>query len=770
MDRFWSTFQSRVSIEETAEESSEKFGGETTTEAAVVPDGYELMQVQQPDGTVVAVRRKLATWQLAHRDSLTSSRPDSSTPSFRTVISRTSDGKFARVQRPVQDVSTTPGGSSQPRQARSAAKRASSSSSVLSGKPARDTMRSTMTIVEDALAEQLSNAPVRHSGRDGSAITTTSGTAISGTSGDIHIGHIEELDEYDNDSDHASSDYDADCFSEYGQNMDAANRNANRKSAAIWPVVFAAVVAQCLKTWFLVKADRWNSTFGQVAQPGKLSQRLQAMCFLVFLIWCLSPLGSQALERACGLVTTTRQTSTYVWYVDRTGYNPMWSANSTLTMSAADRSELVQTVSEKYIGSLAPSMVLSDKTRRNTADSLTAAMLSDSNESISGSKDDSDSTSSLLSLRDSNGTKSMDSAVDSTVETSSFSLITSSFVFTCDNWNLTSRHFDNTTFRPTNMSYSGSQTLGMSMSNSDSSTMGMNTVKFASLNKIIDANGTTLVSRGVNSTLLHNEIWEYSSIQCGFEQVFYSKPMQCERDQITGNRSCTQSAQESLILSSPGLSSTELGDFAQEFVSANLPTAEKEATATEKYIENGGLVDPIFLTTKRDNAALLNLSATVTPKDFERNFGQLFNTWVSLGYCPQCTSDILSGNNTLIPANLQPFYRQVNATTLGVGGQVFVVNWAWLSVFLTFAAVLLTVAVASVVIEAIVTTRSGAGGRASGEAGEEEGKRYRRGQAVHSQLPEKTCSTGVTSWQQSPQWARDVVHDMEAATGHVEHI
>lgn len=233
MDRFWNTFKSQASIEETVEEPSEKLGGEPTKEAAVVPDGYELIEVQQPDGTVVAVRRKLATWQLTHRDSLASVQPDSSTPSFRTVTSRTSDGRLARVQRPVRDVSTTLGASSGPRQARPVAKRASSSSSVLSGRPARDTMRSTMTIVEDALAEQLSNAPVRHSGRDGSAITTASGTAISGTSGDIHIGHIEELNEYDNESDYASSDYDADCYSEDGQNTDGIDRNAYRKCACL---------------------------------------------------------------------------------------------------------------------------------------------------------------------------------------------------------------------------------------------------------------------------------------------------------------------------------------------------------------------------------------------------------------------------------------------------------------------------------------------------------------------------------------------------------
>lgn len=341
-----------------------------------------------------------------------------------------------------------------------------------------------------------------------------------------------------------------------------------RIAAAIWPVAFAAVVAQCFKTWFVAKADRWNSTSGRIAQPRNMSQRLQAMCFVVFLVWCLSPFGSQALERACGLVTTTKQTLTDIRYVDRTGYNPMWSANSTVAMSPAERSELVQIISEKYIGSLAPTIVLSDKTGRTTAHSLPAPMLSDSDESMSGPKDGSISSSSLVSLQNFNGTRM------------NFSLMTSRFEFTCDNWNLTFRHFGNTT-SATNMSYSESQTLGMSMSSSDNSTRSMNTVKFASLNKVTDSNRTILVNKGFNFTSWREETWEYSSIQCGFEQRFYSTPIQCEREQSTGIGSCTQSAPQSLILSPVGLSKTELGDFAKDFVSANPSTAGREVTASK---------------------------------------------------------------------------------------------------------------------------------------------------------------------------------------------
>lgn len=365
-----------------------------------------------------------------------------------------------------------------------------------------------------------------------------------------------------------------------GQNMSdggSAITSAVKVAAAIWPVVFAAVVAQAFKTWFVIKADRRNSHSGQAAKSGKFLQRLQVVCLLVFLVWCLSPLGSQALLRACGSITKTQQTSTDVWYVDRTGYNQMWSVNSTLTMSAVERSELVQIVSGKYISSLVPSIVLSDDTIRTTARALQA---SDADESRFSPKTDPFSSSSLLSLGDVNATTRADSLVEASAGTMSFSMVSSRFEFTCDNWHLMQRRLGNST-SSTNMSYSGSQTLGMSMSSDNSSTRSMNTVKFASLNKITAANGTRLARRGINSTSLRNQTWEYSSIQCEFQQNFYTRPIQCERDQGNGTGACVQSGQEALILSSPGFSVTELGDFAQDFVSANLPSSQREATASK---------------------------------------------------------------------------------------------------------------------------------------------------------------------------------------------
>lgn len=232
MDRLIRGFRRQSPLEEIIEENSKDGtpGSEATAEAAVLPDGYKLIEVVQPDGSVVAVRRKLATWQLAHRDSLMSSRTPSSRISFRAVTDLTTDDQLAHIRQPVQDVAPPSGIPSRLSQARSAGKTASVSSSIYSVRPERDTVTSTMTMVDTALAEQASSQSKRHSRRDGSEITTT-GTAISGTSGDIHIGHIEEAHEYDNDSDYASSDFDdgLDNRSECGQTLHGPARSGYRK-------------------------------------------------------------------------------------------------------------------------------------------------------------------------------------------------------------------------------------------------------------------------------------------------------------------------------------------------------------------------------------------------------------------------------------------------------------------------------------------------------------------------------------------------------------
>lgn len=172
----------------------------------------------------------------------------------------------------------------------------------------------------------------------------------------------------------------------------------------------------------------------------------------------------------------------------------------------------------------------------------------------------------------------------------------------------------------------------------------------------------------------------------------------------------------------------------------------------EKYIQTGGPADPASLLDSRlssNASAPLNLSAAVTPEQFAERFGHLLNTWVSLGYCPQCASGVLAGNSTVVPAGLQPYYRRAAATSTYPGDKTFAVNWAWLGVFLALAILLITAGAAAVSAESM----------AAGP-GTARDKR-RREDAFELQLP-KTNST-VHGGQRSTQWAKGVMQEMDTA-------
>lgn len=160
-----------------------------------LPNGYELIKLKQPDGAVVAVRRKLALWQDRQTSMTPESRPASS-GSSKTILSRGLDGTLHLVERPARE-SLFPSAPS---------RCLSQSSSVYSVRPDRDTMTSTITDVDAALADLRFGHQRRHSRRNGSATTTASRVTASGTFGDTRIGHIEELDEGEEDYSSTCSD------------------------------------------------------------------------------------------------------------------------------------------------------------------------------------------------------------------------------------------------------------------------------------------------------------------------------------------------------------------------------------------------------------------------------------------------------------------------------------------------------------------------------------------------------------------------------------
>lgn len=171
---------------------------------------YKLIKVRGPDGNLMTIRRNLSTREASgDQDAVAStSTTKSSKGASKIVLARSSDGSFVRVQRPVRDSELFMRLQSQVL-GREPAPRSGSvrSSSIYDDSASRDTMISTMTLVETALAEQQTYQRSRGIPRVGHLASTSSATGASGTSGNIEIGHIDEDDEFERSRRYSASDY-----------------------------------------------------------------------------------------------------------------------------------------------------------------------------------------------------------------------------------------------------------------------------------------------------------------------------------------------------------------------------------------------------------------------------------------------------------------------------------------------------------------------------------------------------------------------------------
>lgn len=179
-------------------------------QARSAPQSYQRVNIHQPGGSSTIIGRSLSTRETgAERKAVAFvTTPTAAKGARRTVLARTSDGSLVRVQKPVRDselfMRTRPGTSDSEPVRRSASVR---SVSIYDDDASRDTMISTMTLVETALAEQQTYQRTRGILRYGHAANGSSATGASGTSGNIEIGHIDENEEYERSHRYSASDY-----------------------------------------------------------------------------------------------------------------------------------------------------------------------------------------------------------------------------------------------------------------------------------------------------------------------------------------------------------------------------------------------------------------------------------------------------------------------------------------------------------------------------------------------------------------------------------
>lgn len=356
-----------------------------------------------------------------------------------------------------------------------------------------------------------------------------------------------------------------------------------------WPIVFAAVVAQCFKAWATFKVERGiklmeleqlvgSSSFASAIKQPVLLRRLDLLTLALFAVWCLSPLGSQALLRVYSLDRRLVTNTSEVRLAPSYGPNRLFTlSNDTKIRDNPEYSELLQLVETFYIASLAPVPWLS----KYVTDSYLHPIMF-----ASPQEGDETSTSDVMVQAfgsfltypqsqlsyDSPSTASAERA-ESTIprfEQWTFNISYSYFSFSCGPWqNRTLQELD--AADDFIMLYSESGTLGLTFTSADNTTLDYSGIRLASANGAeLEAKTTAAGGSGTTKKPWEDPDYPFSYIECGFKQLFEEVTVTCVTDPTTTYPDCRQDGESTALPAERTADmKTSIGDFSYEMTNAN---------------------------------------------------------------------------------------------------------------------------------------------------------------------------------------------------------
>ncbi|KAK0641824.1 hypothetical protein B0T16DRAFT_420578 [Cercophora newfieldiana] len=507
----------------------------------------------------------------------------------------------------------------------------------------------------------------------------------------------------------------------------------------VWPIVFAAVTAQGFKTWAAYKVERGvklmeleqlvgSSSFAAVMKQPFFLRRLDLLTIGIFIIWALSPIGSQALIRSYSLDRASVTDRVEVLYVPLLGNNTLLSPGAEQNISGGlALGELWQVVASYYMATFIPRGIKSEGDSKSYGqDSFNhplpavsqfgghnywvssygiplampqSALMIEKLAIEEPMYNEGKSPEEVEKERKEKALKAGRGAVDP-FEKVMFPITSSYFAFDCGNWTLAT--FDDLTKSET-MTFSLSETLGLEFL-SPPDTKAINRIRYATLQK-----GTELLKgQDWDELPVAQSEWTYAVVSCGMKQVFYNASVLCSINTKTDNYAFDCEITETKILPDDQVRrewETPIEDFSDAFVRSGNPyPVLSPYTPTERYAytatlvgQDSGDIDPIGLDSD----------------GFERNFGLLFNTWVTISHCTECANvynhqEVNDTTTTSIRKEHQALYKTVE-TPDGKAERIhspaslaFKLDWRWVAVFLTSVIILLLVGIASVVLEGML--------------------------------------------------------------------
>lgn len=379
--------------------------------------------------------------------------------------------------------------------------------------------------------------------------------------------------------------------------------NPIKIAVSAWPIVFAAVVAQCFKAYATFKVERGiklmeleqlvgSSSFASAIKQPVLLRRLDLLTLALFAVWCLSPLGSQALLRVYGVDRRLVSTTSEVLLAPNYGHNRLFSPGNDKKLSDnPEYDELFQLVATYYIAALAP---LTTTSKYVVDDYLHPVMFTSPKEGTEQPLSNISAVQAFGSyliypqphITDDEGPSTGSSKnAESTLpkfEEIMFTVPFSYFTFSCEPWqNKTLEELD--AAEDFIMMTSDSGTFGLSFTSPDNTTANYTGIRLASANGAVrQATGETGAS-ATDKQPWSDPTYPFSYIECGFKQLFEEVMVTCETDTTTSTAYpyCYADYGQSTPLPAErteGMATT-IGDFSWDMAYAN-PATTRGSPAT----------------------------------------------------------------------------------------------------------------------------------------------------------------------------------------------
>ncbi len=380
----------------------------------------------------------------------------------------------------------------------------------------------------------------------------------------------------------------------------SAVASALKVAVSAWPIVFAAVVAQCFKTFATYKVERGiklmqleqlvgsNSFASAIKQPIVL-RRLDVYTLVIFVAWCLSPLGSQAIERVQTPAWKEHCQDSTVWYLSRNGVNPVLDKFEDLYKDGNDEGTHMQQITMAFATLFEPNAGPGGESASYFQDSwgnVKTMTLDTFESSVFGVPFFTNQSmfASHFERYEKPWADESPSAQISRNESFTFSLESSYFEFDCGEWSTlsSSEMADNVEIYDLQPSLANYPTYYMAFGWADnifSSTTSPNILRWGSFNWKTGNHSAPVSSQiEVNKTSvllppLRNSSVNYSYIECPIRQVFVAYKVSCSMSELSymnmGSYTCMYDNGIEELSQDSG---TSFFDFTYQFVSAVTPT------------------------------------------------------------------------------------------------------------------------------------------------------------------------------------------------------